>query len=269
MPELPEVETIKRGLASRLPRKKITQVLVLKPKSFIGNPKTVIGLTIKQLERRAKQLILKLSHEQNLVVHLKMSGQLLYKVKLTPPGKHTRVIIGFNDGSQLFFNDLRIFGWMKILSDEEVTKLKQKLGPEPLEKEFTAAYLSKVLAKSSKAIKLILLDQEKIAGIGNIYANEALYLAKIRPTKPARELTNLEIINLKASIIEVLNKGIKYKGSSAKDEAYLQATGEKGSYQEHFLIYQREGEKCHRCSNLIKRVNLSGRGTFYCPNCQK
>lgn len=280
MPELPEVETIRKILASQIVGKTIVSVNILKHKSFIGNPKDITGSKIISIDRRAKQLIIKLSNGKYLVIHLKMSGQILIsniKNKISKiqtknqilPHKHTRVIIEFKDGSRLFFNDMRMFGWIKAIKNYELRIMNSKFGPEPLGKEFTVNYLRTVFVKSNRPIKQVLLDQKIIAGIGNIYANDILYLAKIRPTKITKKLSNLEIKQLRKQTIEVLNKAIKYKGSSAKDELYVQPTGEKGSYQEHFLVYQREGQLCKQCGGKIKRIKQAGRSSFYCPRCQK
>lgn len=288
MPELPEIETIKRQLEYKIIGKTICSIAVNNPKSFRGEIKEVIGSKIINVDRRAKMLIICLSGNINLLVHLKMSGQLLFKLKTQKsklktttqnskrkikkqslPDKYSRVIITFEDRSQLFFNDVRKFGWVKVVLSSELKVLSSKYGQEPLEKGFTVDYLEKILSKSNKAIKLVLMDQNKIAGLGNIYANEALFLAGIRPARGGRELRNEEIKKLREAIIKILNKGIKYKGSSAKDKGYIQTTGEFGEYQNHFLVYQREGKKCKRCGSIIKKIKLGGRGTFFCPSCQK
>jgi len=183
------------------------------------------------------------------------------------PNKYTRVIISFNNGARLYFNDLRKFGWIKVISNIKDQILK--LGPEPFSKEFTTEYLKKIFSKTAKAIKLVLIDQEKIAGIGNIYASEALFEAQILPKKPAKKLRELEIERLRDSIIFVLEKGIKYGGSSVADEAYRQVDGTKGQMQKHFMVYERKGKQCLRCKAVIKKIRLGGRGTYYCPVCQK
>lgn len=274
MPELPEVQTIVLYLASHLVGKKISSVEILKPKSFVGKKEEIIGTVIKKVERRAKLIVISLSNNKTLLIHLKMSGQLIYESRITNnelnKNKYKRVVINFTDKSQLIFNDLRIFGWIKVINSLKVQGFNGlKLGPEPFSKEFTVEYLQKVFSKTRRPIKLVLMDQEKIAGIGNIYANEILFDAGIRPDKPAQQLNNLTIKQLRNSILKILKKAIKYKGSSAADEQYIQANGEKGSYQKHFLVYQRDGEKCKRCGGEVKRTKLGGRGTFWCPKCQK
>jgi len=291
MPELPEVETIKRVLEKAIVGKTIKNIEVRKAKIFQGEPQEVIGRKIEGIERRGKMLIIKLSGDKALVVHFKLTGQMVWIEKNSKfeirnskfivlghpipfagtelPAKTTHVIFEI-DGGRLFYNDLRQFGWIKLI---ENLKFKienlEKLGPEPFDKEFTTEYLEGIFSRTSKPIKLVLMDQTKIAGVGNIYANEVLFEAGILPTRSAKKLGNEEIKKLKEAIIKVLEEGIKYGGSSAKDEAYIKPTGEPGSYQQHFRVYQRAGEKCRKCGTIIKRINLGGRGTFWCPKCQK
>lgn len=272
MPELPEVETIKRELTPKIVLKTIKKVIVLRIKSFKGKEKDIEGKKILGLGRKAKILIIKLTKAYYLLIHLKMSGQLIYKNKLLSPAqadKHDRVIIQFTDNTSLIFNDLRIFGWMKIIKNLELKIYNEKFGPEPLSSGFTAGYLKGILSKSRKAIKLVIMDQEKVAGIGNIYANEILFEAGINPLRPANSLTEKEIDNLQIATVGILNKAIKYKGSSAKDDRYRRPNGDQGSYQNHFRVYQSEGEKCFICGQKILRTKQAGRSTFYCPVCQK
>ncbi|PIU03527.1 formamidopyrimidine-DNA glycosylase [Candidatus Shapirobacteria bacterium CG08_land_8_20_14_0_20_39_18] len=265
MPELPEVETIKRSLQKDIVGKTITDVVINKQKLFRGDPKDVIGKKILGIKRIGKMFLIDLEGELSLLIHLKMSGQLIWNNYL--PGKTTHVIIKTDDGT-LFFNDLRQFGWIRVIEAGSWKREVGKLGPEPFTKEFTTEYLKKIFSKTSKAIKLVLLDQEKISGIGNIYANDALFEAGILPTRPAKSLTVKEINNLKEGIIKVLEDGIKYGGSSAGDEAYIKPDGTKGNYQDHARVYQKDGETCPRCGGIIRRINIAGRGTFFCPKCQ-
>jgi len=278
MPELPEVETIKRDLTRLIVGKKIVGVKVFSKKSFQGNPKKIVGLRIFGIERRAKLLIIKLT-EGYLVGHLKMTGQMIYKSSRSREGsksskssrrdKYTRVVVEFKSRDRLLFNDLRKFGWLKLMDEKEVEKINEGLGPEPFSKEFTTDYLINIFSKTRRVVKIVLMDQKKIAGIGNIYANEALFLAGIKPDKQAKELKIGKIKKLRGTIIKVLKDGIKYKGSTAKDDHYRQATGKRGSYQNHFWVYQKNGEKCEKCRALIKRSKIGGRGTFFCQRCQK
>lgn len=319
MPELPEVETIRIQLEQKIKGLRITGVEVLNKKSFIGPPshkasagEEMVGLKVLGVKRRGKITIIELENGVCLAIHLKLTGQLIYREKDKKdkenqgnqkggpfevkelPNKFTRVIISFNNGGKLYFNDLRMFGWIKVIQkskipaslrlrrasknqnenskfkiEDEIPELK-RLGPEANnEKEFTLDYFNKLLAVSRKPIKLIIMDQEKLAGVGNIYANEALFDAGILPARLSNSLSGDEIKKLRNSIIKVLNKAINHKGSSDKDEAYRQITGEKGTHQNYLQVYGRDGQKCLKCGGIIKRTTLGGRGTFYCENCQK
>jgi len=282
MPELPEVETIRRQLNEVLVGKKIKRVEVLREKSFGGDPKRLVGWEISRVDRKSKLIeIYFKNREEILIVHLKMTGQLVFVdgeervVGGHPtadwvsnlPSKHTRVVLNFVDGSKLFFNDLRVFGWMRMVNKEKYEKEMRKTSPDVTEKEFSLEYLTEVLKKSKKAVKLVLMDQEKIGGLGNIYANDALYLAKIMPNRKADSLSSLEIKNLLIAIREVINRGIKYGGASAAN--YVDTKGMGGTYQDHFLVYKRDGQLCDRCKGIIQKMKIGGRGTFYCPRCQK
>lgn len=296
MPELPEVETIRKSLKAAIIGKKIRDIDIRLPKVFHGDKTEILGKTIEAVERRGKILIIKLSGGKALLIHFKLTGQLVWVPKAGEktlghpipfagselPAKTTHIIFeidgppSFADGEtsarqsgKLFFNDLRQFGWIKVVGDLRKVGELENLGPEPLSSEFTLDYLKQIFSKTQKPIKLVLMDQEKMAGIGNIYANEALFEAGILPTRPAKSLANKDIKILKDSILRVLEEGLKYGGSSAADEAYIKPTGEPGSYQEHFRVYQQDGQKCPKCGGIVKRIALGGRGTFFCPNCQK
>ncbi|PIU42807.1 MAG: bifunctional DNA-formamidopyrimidine glycosylase/DNA-(apurinic or apyrimidinic site) lyase [Parcubacteria group bacterium CG07_land_8_20_14_0_80_35_11] len=306
MPELPEVETIKRSLQKSIVGKKITGVQVLLAKQFQGKREDVLGAKITGIERRGKILIISLSNGKNLLIHFKLTGQLVWIPKAGEratlghpipfagaelPAKTTHIIFEIDgppspkasarQGGRLFFNDLRQFGWIKLVDSRQVSAISNQLGIEPFDEEFTVEYLEKIFSKTSKPIKLVLMDQGKIAGIGNIYANEALWEAGIDPRTPAKKLparnasrseaggSNLAIEQLREAIIKILEDGLKYGGSSAKDEAYIKPTGEAGEYQKHFRVYQRAGQACPRCGGKIQRIELGGRGTFLCPGCQK
>lgn len=286
MPELPEVETIKLGLQKRIIGKRITDIEILVPKIFQGDKKEVIGRSVVGIWRRAKMLGIDLDNNLSLLFHLKLTGQLVF-VKdanhqtfghpipfagTTLPAKSTAVIFSFSSGSKLFYNDVRKFGWIKVVDRQQATgdseKLFGKLGPEPLEKEFTSRKFEEILKKYKKPIKLVLMDQEAIAGVGNIYAGEALFLAKIDPRRPANGLKPSEADKLYKSLLQVLNLGIKYHGSS--EAAFVNVDGEKGSMQEHFKVYGKDGENCpDNCGEKIKRIVLGGRGTYFCEHCQK
>ncbi|MGB9883133.1 MAG: bifunctional DNA-formamidopyrimidine glycosylase/DNA-(apurinic or apyrimidinic site) lyase [Microgenomates group bacterium] len=286
MPELPEVETIRKNLEPNIIKKTIANIEILSKKNFLGNKKDVIGLKIDSITRYGKVLIFKLinplTHKPSkkyLNFHFKLSGQLLYAkncknpifkniIPFTKtnkmPANTTRVIIIFTDNSCLFFNDLRKFGWIKISDKPLIPK-----GVDVLSKNFTLEYFNKIIHSSKKPIKVFLMDQEKIAGIGNIYANDSLFKAKIHPLRPANSLNEKEIKNLYKAVINEINQGIKDQGSSGADEAFVLPDGSKGSHQRHFLVYQQEGKPCPRCQNKIQRIKHHGRSSFFCPKCQK
>ena len=281
MPELPEVETIRLDLQKDIVGKRVKSVNILVKKQFVGNPKKITGAKIISIKRVGKNLSFALDNNLFLNIHLKMTGQLLYTKNINQPvfknpipfikdakmpGKTTRVIITFTDNSAIFFNDMRKFGWMKINDSQQKPN-----GIDVLAKEFTSIYFRKLIqltSTSSRPIKLFLLDQDKIAGIGNIYANEALFLAKIHPERKTNTFNDKEINHLYLAIKKVIKQGLKYKGSSAADEAYILPNSSKGSYQNHFLVYQKEGEKCLKCRSVIKRLKQAGRSSFFCPKCQ-
>lgn len=283
MPELPEVETIRLGLQDKIIGLRITDVEVRVAKIFQGNPKEVIGAKIKRISRRAKILIFDLDNNKSLVIHLKLTGQLVYHKNgasatfghsipfagTTLPAKTTHVIFSFSDDSKLFYNDVRKFGWIKIVATNQVSKIQimTEFGPEPLTSEFTENKFKEIILRKKMPIKLVLMDQKQIAGVGNIYANEALFLAGIHPQKRANTLKDEEVEKLYKSLLLVLKEGIKYGGSS--ENAYVDALGGLGKMQEHFRVYAKNGGKCPKCKGIIKRIALAGRGTFFCPACQK
>lgn len=281
MPELPEVETITRCLAKQILNKIISDVTILSAKQFPQSTKTVIGHKITKIERFGKTMILTLKQKSNikyLTIHLKMSGQLLYSSAKqngvfdfpipptkahTLPNKMTRVVVIFTDGSKLFFNDLRKFGWMKVTKEKEVKKSIDVLSPH-----FTVSYFSEVIAKKHSSIKAVLLDQTFFTGIGNIYANEALFIAKIKPTAIAADLKKIQAKELHISIVEIMQKAVTHHGSSSSDEMFIMPNGEKGSFQNYILVYHREHKPCPNCKTTIIRIKQNGRSSFYCPHCQ-
>jgi len=257
MPELPEVETIRRQLEKVLVGQKI--------KGLQGQSLKVEGRKIVGVKRKAKMLIIELSGGLSLLVHLKMTGQLIYNGQ---PNKYTRVVFELDKG-RLYFNDLRRFGWIKLEKTTAVKTMMAKLPPDVIDKEFSPKYLEKILASSGRAVKLVLMDQAKLGGVGNIYANESLYCAKINPKMPANQCYGMQVRNLHRCLVKVIKAGIKYGGSTASDDNYADAFGEKGKYQQHFLVYEQEGKKCRRCGQTINKIKLGGRGTYFCPNCQR
>lgn len=287
MPELPEVETIRTGLSRLIVGKTVARATCLdSPKSFPNNPADVqaflVGATIQAVNRRAKVLLITLNTHYTLVIHLKMTGQLVYvgserfggghptdSLIGNLPDKFTRVVLEFTDGSHLYFNDLRKFGWIKLVPTAEVDSLPflQKVGPEPLEDVFTAAeFIPRVRRRNNTSIKAAILDQTVLAGVGNIYADESLWGAKIHPATRAKNVSDAELIQLLEQIKYVMNLSISHGGST--DKNYVDAEGNKGSYLTFANVFRREGKPCPRCGAEIIKLRVAGRGTHICPVCQ-
>jgi len=277
MPELPEVETIKNQLLEKIQRKKIERVEIRLPR-MIKNvsakkfQKKVEGTIIKDIRRRAKLLIIELSNGYSLVIHLKLTGQLIYLEKLEQSRlkTFTHLIYYFNNGSVLLHNDLRQFGYVKLIPTKDLEKLfeKEKFGPEPLGKEFTLERFKEILSKKPRQkVKPLLMDQTFLAGVGNVYAQEACWCAKILPTRVVKNLSEQEINNLYRCLFDILREAIKDKGSSV--DTYVDVHGRQGNYVSKLKVYGREGENCLRCGAKIRKITLAGRGTCYCPHCQK
>lgn len=287
MPELPEVETIRMGLEKYLVGHKIIGVEVKLPKMVSGDTKNVIGSKVTKVRRAGKGLLIDLDNRYSIAIHIKLTGQLIYideskkpqqKIKVikgtysTLPNKWTHVIFELDRKAKLFYNDFRQFGWIKIVKTEEVEKLPffRELGPElPVLKsgELTLDRFKEIVSRSKTTIKPLLMDQKKIGGIGNIYANDGLFLAKIDPRRKANSLNDKEIKKLYDSLLEVLKKGLKYGGAS--ELSYVNALGGEGKYQEHFLVYGQDGEPCPNKNGIIRKIKLGGRGTYFCPACQR
>jgi len=274
MPELPEVETIKKGLDQFVVGRTIKSVDVRTPKTVHGDSDNVVGAKVERVRRFGKGLVIDLSNGYSLAVHVKMTGQLIYREGRTPsselglslPDTFTRVVFTLDKGI-LFYRDMRQFGWIYILKTDDVMDLPyfKELGPEPF-KDLTEETFAKILQSARSPIKIILMDQKRMAGIGNIYANDALYRAKVHPKRPANSLSEQEVKALFAAIEEVLKKGIEAGGAS--EWQYVDIFGGKGKYQNFFLVYRKDGKPCPRCGTIIESMRLGGRGTFYCPECQ-
>src|SRR3990170_4916103 len=282
MPELPEVETLKLGLQKYLIGHKILGIEIRVSKIFQGDKKEVIGAKVTGVKRVGKGLIIELNNQFCLAVHLKLAGQLVYSGKETKnvklskktggdlPSKYSHVIFSLDDGATLYFNDLRRFGWIRVIKKDEVYDMPffKEMGPEPFtntdlgQKKLTLEDFRAILLKSGLPIKVLLMDQKKIGGIGNIYANEALFEARINPKRKAKELNESEIKKLYEAIFKVIKRGLEFGGSS--DENFVNVLGEEGKYQQHFLIYGKKGQKCPNCKGTIKKIILSGRGTYFC-----
>jgi formamidopyrimidine-DNA glycosylase len=287
MPELPEVETIRIGLAKLLPDLSVRSVEHDWPKSFPNTPADVenflIGAKVKHVHRRAKVLIIELSSNYSLIIHLKMTGQLVFVGKerfgaghpnndliASLPAKSTRVTIDFADGSKLFFNDQRKFGWMRLLPTIEIPEIDffKKLGPEPLEAAFTAKdFVGRLQRRNKSSIKAAILDQTTLAGVGNIYADESLWAAKIHPATMVQEVSRAKLDKLHQAIVDVLRLSIDKGGST--DRNYVDSQGKKGSYLAFANVFRRDGQPCPRCGTTIEKIRVAGRGTHYCPHCQK
>jgi len=282
MPELPEVESIKNSLKPNITGKIIKDIDILSSKNFVGNKKDVIGNKIASVDRYGKVLIFKLEKLDKLYnylnIHFKLSGQMLYAKNINNaifnnpipftggnkmPSNTTRVIIKFTDNSAIFFNDLRKFGWIKVSKQPLIPK-----GIDVLDKRFTPILMKTLTHKTMKPIKVLLMDQDLITGIGNIYTNDSLYLAGIHPQRKSNSLNESEINKLHKAIIEEIIKGIKDKGSSGADEAFILPDGSRGNHQRSFLVYQRDGKLCKKCKTIIKRIKHNGRSSFICPKCQ-
>ena len=278
MPELPEVETIRSQLQKLIVGKRIKEIKVILPKMVklpLGKfRKAVIDATVKEVRRRAKILILELSSRWSLLIHLKLSGRLIFRQKnetLRPEDKKwNHLIYYFNDGSRLFHNDLRQFGYVKLIKSSQLSDFfkEEKLGPEPLTENFTFNEFSAILKKKLKAkIKQFLMDQQNIAGIGNIYSDEILFFAGVHPLKKIADLKPAKIRKIFEGIKKILSEAIKLQGSSV--DLYLNALGQEGKYVPRLKVYGRDGQKCQQCGITVKRLKIGGRSAHFCPHCQK
>ena len=287
MPELPEVETVRSGLAKFLPRLVIKDVWHDWPKGFPNAPADVarfmVGASVKSVRRRAKVLIIELSSGYSLVIHLKMTGQLVFVGKERfgaghpsdslvgdLPAKSTRVVIDFTDGSKLFFNDQRKFGWMRLLPSVEVPEIDflKTVGPEPLEDDFTIdRFIERLQTRKNSPVKAVLLDQKVLAGVGNIYADESLWAAKIHPSTPVNKISRTKLVTLHSELLAVLRLSIEKGGST--DRNYVNAEGKKGCYLAFAQVFRKQGQPCPRCGTIIEKIRVAGRGTHICPKEQK
>ncbi len=275
MPELPEVETIRRQLEPKLAGRTIVNAEVLDALWCApGAPPEVEaalrGKRIEGLDRRGKYLLLELAGERFLVMHLRMTGNLLW-VSPDAPDEHShlRVRLTLEDGERLLFLDMRRFGTGAVIESREALEdyLGSRLGPEPLDPAFTSEVLRAQANGRRAPVKAFLLDQSRVAGIGNIYADEALFRARIHPLKPAGRLRRQEIERLRDAIVETLDAGIAATGASIDN--YRHVDGERGRMQERFLVHLREGEPCMRCGTPVVKLRAAGRGTYVCPSCQR
>jgi formamidopyrimidine-DNA glycosylase len=285
MPELPEVETIANDLHAQLVGKQIIDIQVRQPKMIKGSVQQFIS-TLKNnnfinVSRRAKFLIFTLASKELMLGHLRMTGQLIYQDKnklvagghgvrqdlVDLPGKHTHIIITFANGGRLFFNDLRRFGFLQLIKLDQLDYELRNFGQEPLATEFTWLALQQMLMGRKTGIKAFLLNQKHIAGLGNIYVDEVLFAAKVRPDRLVTSLSVQEIKRIHLAIKRILAKAIAYRGTTFND--YRDASGRKGNFLAFLKVYSRAGQQCLRCQQgKIVKTKLAGRGSSYCPDCQ-
>jgi len=272
MPELPEVETVRRGLEKLILGKKISNIEIHYPKMIKTDleqfQKEMPGQVIQTMGRRGKYLLFYLS-DKVLISHLRMEGKYFYYPDQVPERKHAHVLIHFEDGGTLVYEDVRKFGTMELLAPEllEAYFLSKKLGPEPTEQDFDLEIFRGALKKSKKPIKSHLLDQTLVAGLGNIYVDEVLWRAKVHPSRTSNSLTAQEARKVHDETINVLGQAVEKGGSTIR--TYTNAFGEDGTMQDFHQVYDKTGEACSRCGAIIEKIQLGGRGTHFCPKCQR
>ncbi len=290
MPELPEVETIVKDLKELIVNQDIKEIVAL-DKRFADLNKAckrslIVGQKILDVSRRGKHIAIKLVNSYYLVIHLKMTGQLILVegvkwlagghptddlatiTKPTWPNNTTRLIINLSAGDTLFFNDVRKFGWIKLMSETEWQDYQDKLGVEPLSKNFTEELLQTLLAQKPRSrIKPLLLNQKYITGLGNIYTDESLFRAGIRPDRLACQISSKEVNKLTSAIRIVLTEAIKHRGTTVSD--YRDGRGQKGNFVHYLQVYGRADQQCYYCGQIIQKTILAGRGTHFCPQCQQ
>jgi len=288
MPELPEVETVRRGLAELVVGHRLAALEVRESKSFVAADGAepghhLVGATITAARRRGKVLLLDLDTDHCLVIHLKMTGQLVHQgdgehwgaghpndsLLGELPDRSTRVILDFDDGATLFFNDQRKFGWVQLMPTEEVGRipLLAAMGPEPLDDNPEREFLRRVRRHQATSVKAALLNQAVVAGIGNIYADEALWAAQVHPATPVARLTDARLGQILVAAREVMERSLALGGSTAR--TYVDAQGRPGAYLSFAAVFRREGQPCPRCGETIVKTRVAGRGTHLCPVCQR
>jgi len=286
MPELPEVESIRRKLTSILANRQIQKIKVLREKSFLTFPtlsQEILNQTVLEVRRRAKILQIVLSGNRDLLIHLKMTGQLIF-VDVDGqraggghptadwvnalPAKHTRVIFEFTDMSKLFFNDMRVFGWIRSPLKIDVNKEFINYGPDINDPNLTVTYLLNAAKKRQIPIKQFIMDNKVVCGVGNIYASESLFAVGINPTKSAKEVTKKEMAYLFKTMQEIIERST-HLGGTTFDGKYVGIDGFAGGFQNELKVYGRDEKPCQKCGAKIIRIKQGGRGTFYCPICQQ
>ena len=274
MPELPEVETIRAHLAPALTGRRLERVRILDPRLTRPEPPEAVaealeGERVTDVGRRGKYLVVGFENGRHLLVHLRMTGNVLHPAtEGAERDPHVRATITLDDGSDVVYRDVRRFGTWELLEPGELEPYfeARRLGREPLERTFTSAALGRALAGRRAPVKAALLDQRAVAGVGNIYADEALWYARIHPLTPAGELEPHDVAALRKGVRKALELGIARQGATLRD--YRGADGERGRMQHEFRVYGRGGEPCPRCGTPIEKTRAGGRGTWYCPSCQ-
>ena len=272
MPELPEVETVRRGLEKLILGKKISNIEIRYPKMIKTDlnqfQKELPGQVIQSMGRRGKYLLFNL-RDKVLISHLRMEGKYFYYPDQVPERKHAHVLIHFEDGGTLVYEDVRKFGTMELLAPEllEAYFISKKLGPEPTEQDFDLGRFKLALKRSKKPIKSHLLDQTLVVGLGNIYVDEVLWRAKVHPARISQSLTAKEARKVHDETINVLGQAVEKGGSTIR--TYTNAFGEDGTMQEFHQVYDKTGQACSRCGSIIEKIQLGGRGTHFCPECQR
>ena len=288
MPELPEVETVRLQLLRKVVGKKITKIQIYKPRTVEHNPTfetRLLGNTIEYINRIGKLLIFSFVKQSNLYMlsHLKMTGQFFYIDKkgdvvgsghsdkdsehMVFPHKHSRVAFIFEDGGTLYFNDMRLFGYLKLTTKDEMELAIKRFGPEPTSPEFNTKWFVKNIIKKNTSVKAALLNQQFIAGLGNIYVDEALWQAKVLPTRRCYTLTTKEALAIAKASGEIMNESIKVGGTTFQH--FIDADGNKGNFSSHLQVFGRQGAPCTRCDHTIEKIRLVGRGTHFCSKCQR
>ena len=274
MPELPEVETVRARLepllvGRRLERVEIHDPRLTRPFDPAGVAAELEGERIAAVDRRGKYLIVRFESGRVLLIHLRMTGNLLHGSRALPPADpHRRAVVRLDDGSDVVYRDVRRFGtWLLVEPEQLEPYLVDRVGREPLGRSFTTKRLTEALAGRRTPVKAAILDQRRLAGVGNIYADEALWRARVHPQRPAGELDSTELKALHGGIRTALKAGIERQGATLRD--YRTPDGSSGAMQHEFKVYGREGEPCERCGTPIEKIRAAGRGTSYCPNCQR
>lgn len=272
MPELPEVETVRRSLLGLIQNKTIKDIHVYYAKIIIGDPEVFVtalqGRKLLTIDRRGKYLLFRFDHDLTMISHLRMEGKYFVRQSIEPENKHVHVVFEFTDGSVLQYQDVRKFGRMQLVqtgTEAQVSGIKA-LGPEPFSPDFKVDSFYTALRRHHKAIKQVLLDQHVVTGLGNIYVDEVLWLSQISPLLPANAITRAQAEVLHDNIVQELKMAVDHGGTTIR--SYVDANGNTGQFQFDLHVYGRQGQSCERCGTTIEKIKLGGRGTHFCPQCQ-